>query len=93
MITKQPLISIHKHTRGSQLFFNKSALDLIDAKEICIFYTNEGIIIKKPILDSKHTTKIYSSTCYFKSGDNDDLNGKYEIYRKDEDTFLLTKLN
>ena len=94
MLTKQPLITIHKREKGCGLSFNKEALEMINTKSICIFYSKEGIIIKKPTIDNNHVSKIYNSnTCYFACGDNENIIGKYEVYRKDEDTFLLVKLN
>ena len=87
-------INNHKRANSIHILFSPKAIELIDSNEILILKTTEGLIVKRPTMESKKTFKLTNkhgiSHSFYGAKD---LIGDYWIDDENIDEFTLNKIN
>lgn len=89
-------IKINNHCRLNSIYiiFSPEALELIDSNEIVINRTSEGLVLKRPCMESKKTFKLKSRHgIHHAFYGAKDLIGDYYINDDNIDEFTLNKIN
>lgn len=88
--------------KTTHLHFNNETTDAMSFKEVKVLLQSEHILVRRAGMEDRKTHKVTvhpdrsSSHIGFgiaKVRDFEDYLGHYDVYRQDEDTFILTKIN